>query len=214
MNRLTVLACLLALAACKPVADDEGAATGRNEAVAPGRAAASTADNGVAVRTAIEGPRAHVFQFGLYKASRKGQVKESPGTNTGKIVRKPKLEHVSMTNRVPLVKDTYFGYQYRVFKLPPEITTRPFVELRKVLIHPQMTLPDGSTTSGWDRPFKGRIEVGQVMGFDGYAFNEDYELVEGDWIFQIWYEDKKLIEQKFTAFRPDPGQTARLGNEE
>ena len=165
-------------------------------------------------QAAVEGPRAHVFQFGLYEASRKGQVKESPGTNTGKIVRKPKLEHLSMTDRVPLVRDTYFGYQYRVFKLPPEVAVRPFVELRKVLIHPQMTLPDGSTTRGWDRRFKGRIEVGQIMGFDGYAFNEDYELVEGDWIFQIWYEDRKLIEQKFTAFRPEPGQTARLDEDE
>lgn len=212
MTRPTVLACLLALTACKPVADGDGVATGKDRAEVAGPA--STGDSGARGEAAVEGPKAHVFQFGLYKASRKGQVKKSPGTNTGKIIRKPKLEHLSMTDRVPLVKETYFGYQYRLFKLPHAVASQPFVQLRKVLIHPKMTLPDGSTTTGWDRPFKGRIEVQQVMGFDGYAFNEDYELVEGDWIFQIWYEDRKLIEQKFTAYRPDPGRTARLGNEE
>ena len=150
-----------------------------------------------------DGPRAHVFQFGLYKATRKGQVKTSTGTNTGKVIRKPTLEHVSMTDRVPLVIDTYFGYQYRLFKLPPEALIKPVMELRKVLIHPEMTLPDGSKTTGWDRIFKGRVETQQVMGFDGYAFNEDYELVEGDWTFQIWYKDKKLIERKFVSVRPE-----------
>lgn len=146
---------------------------------------------------------AHVFQFGLYKATRKGLVKASADTNTGKVLRKPTLEHLRTTNRVPLKKDTYFGYQFRLFGLPPEAAVKPVMRLRKVLIHPQMTLPDGSTTRGWDRPYKARVQSGQVMGFDGYAFNEDYELVEGDWIFQIWYRDRKLIERRFVSYRPD-----------
>jgi len=161
-----------------------------------------------------EGPRAHVFQFGLYKATRKGQVKSNTQSNTGKVVRRPTLEHVSMTDRVPLVRDTYFGYQYRLFKLPPEALVRPVMVLRKVLIHPPMTLPDGSTTTGWDRTFKGRVEVQQVMGFDGYAFNEDYELVEGDWIFQLWYKDRKLIERKFVSVRPEPEKVAESMQQE
>ncbi len=64
--------------------------------------------------------------------------------NTGKVVRKPELEHVSMTDRIPLVKDTYFGYQFRLWNLPPEAMIKPVMKLRKVLIHPEMTLPDGS----------------------------------------------------------------------
>ncbi len=161
-----------------------------------------------------EGPESHVFQFGLYKAVRKGLVKDSSQTNTGKVVRKPKLEHVSMTDRIPLVKDTYFGYQYRLFNLPPEALIAPVMRLRKVLIHPEMTLPDGSKTTGWDRPMKGRVETQQVMGFDGYVFNEDYELVEGDWIFQLWYKDKKLIERKFIAVRPDYEHVAASSEKE
>jgi hypothetical protein len=160
------------------------------------------------------GIRAHVFQFGIYKATRKGEITTSSKTNTGKIVRKPKLEHVSMTDRIPLVKDTYFGYQFRLFNLPPEAMIKPVMKLRKVLIHPEMTLPDGSKSTGWDRSFKGKVETQQVIGFDGYAFNEDYELVEGDWIFQIWYNDQKLVERKFYTVPPKPENATEPADKE
>jgi hypothetical protein len=52
------------------------------------------------------------------------------------------------------------------------------------------------------------------MGFDGYGFNEDYELVEGDWTFQIWYQDKKLIERKFVSYRPDPEKVSATAEKE
>ena len=171
-------------------------------------------DNSEAPASQDEGLRSHVFQFGIYKATRKGLVKTNTETNTGKVIRKPTLEHVSMTDRIPLVKDTYFGYQFRLFNLPPEALIKPVMMLRKVLIHPEMTLPDGSKTTGWDRPYKGRVETQQVMGFDGYAFNEDYELVEGDWIFQIWYQDKKLIERKFISVQPQQEQATETAGKE
>ncbi len=66
-----------------------------------------------------------------------------------------------------------------------------------------MTMPDGTTSTGWDRTARGRTSIGQVIAFDGYVFNEDYELVEGDWVFQIWLGGKKLVEQKFTTYYPE-----------
>ena len=129
-------------------------------------------------------------------------------------MRKPTLEHVSMTDRVPLVKDTYFGYQFRLTNLPPEAMIKPVMELRKVLIHPEMTLPDGSTTTGYDRPFKVKLEAQAATGFDGYGFHEDYELVEGDWIFQIWYQDQKLIERKFVSVPPQPEKATESAGKE
>jgi len=207
MKHVTLLFLIVLVTACNPSPSGNEAdkATGTGMPVVTGEAS----DDG---KPRL--PGVHVYQFGIYKAVRKGAVRESSQTNTGKIVRKPKLEHVSMTDRIPLVKDTYFGYQYRLFNLPPAALVKPAMELRKVLIHPKMTLPDGTTTTGWDRTFKGRVEVEQVMGFDGYVFNEDYELVEGDWIFQLWYKDQKLIERKFRAVRPDAGQLAETGPEE
>ena len=179
------------------IADSGGAGAGA--APAPAEAPAG----GVA-----QDLKAQVFQFGIYKATKKGRITNSSETNTGKVVRKPTLEHVSMTDRIPLLKDTYFGLQYRLWNLPTEVTVKRVMPLRSVLIHPEMTLPDGSRSSGWDRSVKGIVKSQQVLGFDGYAFNEDYELVEGDWIFQVWYQDQKLIERKFVSVQPEQEKAA------
>jgi len=83
-----------------------------------------------------------------------------------------------------------------------------YVDLRRVLKHPEMTLPDGSVSTGSDYTIKGKVSVNQVIGYTGYGLDEDYELVEGDRVFEIWYQDRKLIEQKFTTYRPGKEEIA------
>ncbi|NHZ69715.1 MAG: DUF3859 domain-containing protein [Thermotogales bacterium] len=207
MKRVIPLAFILALTGCNQDADTATASLNTAEKIQPQA-------GGKATDSQTSDIKMQVFQFGIYKATKKGQITDSTETNTGKVVRKPTLEHFSMTDRIPLVKETYFGYQFRLWNLPPEVMIKPVMQLRKVLIHPEMTLPDGSKTTGWDRTFKGRVEVQQVMGFDGYGFNEDYELVEGDWIFQIWYQGKKLIERKFVSVWPEQEKTAEAAEKE
>ncbi len=172
---------------------DQGADSEATETAAANRAA-----------IAVKAPRGHVFEHGIYSAQRKGRVLGNLTTNTGKVVRRPVLEISETTNRIPMVRDTYFAYRYRIVDLPKEEAKKPMVELRKVLVHPPMILPDGSTSTGWDRIFRNRTSAGQVIAFDGYVFSEDYELVEGDWTFQIWFRDQMLVEQKFTVYQPEP----------
>jgi len=147
--------------------------------------------------------KGNVFEYGIYNAQRKGRVRTDIATNTGKVITRPVLKLSETTNRIPLLKNTYFAYRFRLLDLPKEAVKKPTVNIRKVLIHPMMTLPDGSTSTGWDRVVRARTSISQVIAFDGYAFNEDYELVEGDWIFQIWFNDKKLVEQKFITYYPE-----------
>jgi len=47
-----------------------------------------------------------------------------------------------------------------------------------------------------------------VTALDAYALSEDYELVEGDWTFQLWYQGQLLIEQKFTTYWPEEEKPA------
>jgi len=88
---------------------------------------------------------------------------------------------------------------YRLSNLPGMRT----VKLRRVLKHPEFTLPDGASSTGSDFMINKKLERGEVFAYDAYAFNEDYEMVEGEWIFQIWFEDKKLIEQTFNTYWPE-----------
>jgi len=194
MKYLMMCLCVVVLVGCDQAADtaqsnSESGVTDTTTATAP------PAD--------LKDPNGRVIEYGVYDTLRKGRVRDEIGANTGKIINKPVLEIAEQTNRIPLVKGTYFAYRYRLMNFPKVEAKKPAIELRKVLIHPEMTLPDGSIATGSDRTFNGRAFAGQVIGFDGYAFNEDYELVEGDWTFQIWFQDHLMVEQTFTAYWPE-----------
>jgi hypothetical protein len=144
-------------------------------------------------------PTGRVLQYGVYTLLRGGEVVEGHATTTGKAVSRPVITRDRETDRIPLIPGKYMAYQYRLSGLPEPRR----VKLRRVLVHPPMTLPDGSVTTGSDYMINRKVERHEVFAFDAYAFNEDYELVEGEWIFQIWYGDEKLVEQRFTTFRPE-----------
>ncbi len=155
----------------------------------------------------VKEPTGNIFEYGIYNAQRKGRVRDNPAATTGKEVRLSVLEHSETTDRIPLLKGTFFAYRYRIYDMLKEDAKKPDAEVRKVVIHPTMTLPDGSTTNGSERIHKHRVSSGQIIEFDGYVFNEDYELVEGEWIFQIWYRDQMMVEQKFTIYKPEQTDT-------
>jgi hypothetical protein len=148
-----------------------------------------------------------VSRPGLYRLVRSGGVIDAPNTGTGKAVTKPVVELVRKTERIPLIKGAQMYLQYRIWPLPAQPA---HADLRRVLQHPKMKLPDGSVSTGSDYMIKGRVSSGQVIAYTGYGLDEDYELVEGDWVFQIWYQDKKMIEQKFTTYRPGKEEIAKL----
>ena len=151
--------------------------------------------------------RGMVNQRGLYKLLRSSGVVDDPRTTTGKAVVNPVIQLVKSTERIPLIKGAQMYLQYRLWYLPDQPV---LVDLRRVLKHPEMTLPDGSVTTGSDFTMKGKVSVNQVIGYIGHGLDRDYELVEGDWIFEIWHQDKKLIEQKFTTYWPDEEEIAEL----
>jgi len=147
-----------------------------------------------------------VLQYGLYTLVSGGEVVDDPKTTTGKGVSKPVITRDRTVERIPLVRDKYMAYQYRLSDLPG----KGRVKLRRVLKHPVFNLPDGSTSTGSDFTVIKKLDRGKVFAYDAYALNEDYEMVEGEWFFQIWYKGKKLVEQRFTTYHPDKEEMARL----
>lgn len=98
------------------------------------------------------------------------------------------------------------AYQFRLSHLPG----KGKIKLRRVLKHPPFHLPDGRVTTGSDFLIIRKMERGEVFGYYAYALNEDYEMVEGEWVFQIWYKGKRLVEQKFTTYIPSKEELAKL----
>lgn len=148
--------------------------------------------------TANAAPTGRILQYGVYTLLRGGEVVNSKKSSTGKAVSKPVITRDRETDRIPLIKDKYMAYQYRLSNLPD--THR--IKLRRVLKHPPMILPDGTVSTGSDYSITRKVERNEIFEFDAYALNEDYEMVEGVWVFQIWYKDIKLVEQRFTTYQP------------
>lgn len=150
-----------------------------------------------------------VIKAGLFKVIRSGGLVASTKTSTGKAISKPVIQLVKVTNRIPLIKDAHMSLQYRIWNLPEQPA---YIKLKRVLKHPPITLPDGSVSTGSEYMITGSVSVGQVIAYTGYGLNEDYEMQAGDWTFQIWLDDKKLIEQTFTTYLPDETEKQQLGN--
>ena len=143
-------------------------------------------------------PYGKVTKFGLFRERGKGWVQDDPSAGTGKAIRGATLEFAEDTDRIPLRQGVYFGYRYWL-KFPPD---QQQVSFKRVLIHPPMTLPDGSVITRSERNIGKPTTHGIVTSIDAYALSEDYELVEGEWVFQIWYQEKMLAEQTFSSYWP------------
>lgn len=151
-------------------------------------------------------PTGRILRHGVFSKVSGGDVIASTETTTGKALSKLVMTFIRETDRIPIKKDTIIGYQYRLSNLPDV----PTVELRRVLQHPPFTLPDGSVTTGSDYMIRKRVERSEVFAYDVYALNEDYEMVGGEWNFQIWFKDKLLLERKFTTYHESE---TKAGNE-
>lgn len=162
----------------------------------------------LANKSSVERPIwARVSKAGLFRVVRSGGVVDTPGSSTGKSISKPVIELVRITDQIPIFKDAHMSLQYRIGAIPEGVH---WLDLRRVLKHPEMTLPDGSTTTGSDYMIREKVSVRHVIAYTGYGLNEDYEMVEGDWTFEIWLDDRKLIEQAFTTYWPDEVELAEL----
>jgi hypothetical protein len=204
MKHLIPLLIALTLAGCDPT-PDVGQSSASESDAGTNQATADSRQPGIE-EGKPEIPRGKATRYGLFRERGRGWARQDEDTSTGKLIRRAKLEFVEQTERIPLRKGVYFGYKYWL-KIEPD---KSRADLRRVLIHPEMTMPDGSKVSRSERIMKKRTTHGIVTALDGYALIEDYELVEGDWTFQLWYEDNLLVEQTFTSYWPeettDPAQ--------
>ena len=143
-----------------------------------------------------QSPSGRVLRYGIFSRVRGGNQVDSAKTSTGKALSNLVMTFIKQTDQIPIKKDTLLGYQYRLSNIPG----KGYAELRRVLVHPEFQLPDGSVSTGSDYIIKKKIERNEVFGYDVYGLNEHYEMVEGEWTFQLWYRGKILLEQKFVTY--------------
>lgn len=205
MKSCIIFLCLLSLLGCENNSTEPMNSTSVLSSVQKTGDTGQQAAKGEVIKEKVI--KAKVIRAGLYKVIRSGGLINDPDTSTGKGIVNPVIQLVKVTDRIPLIKGAHMSLQYRIWNLPDKPA---YIDLRRTLKHPPITLPNGKISTGSDYMIKGQVKTGQVIAYTGYDLYEDYELVEGSWVFEIWYRGKKLIEQKFTSYWPDKEEQAEL----
>ena len=125
-----------------------------------------------------------------------GEMTEDPNSETGFSWTDTKLNNIEETNRIPLKKGHGFHVQLLLFTLPMDT---PSVQVSWA--HPPMTLPSGEVIT----QRTAAIPTESGMAFPGvsftYTLDEDYELVEGDWVITFSHEGEELFQITFTTYK-------------
>ena len=141
--------------------------------------------------------RIEVVSAGLFKSKIAKKV-ASPGSATGirDVIGSEKL--LRRTTEIKASLGVEFGLRYRIVgapkgaKVPMKIVT---IFPGEGLRNPKADKPTQREELNEDRP------IGRVL-YESYHFDHDWEMVPGTWSFEIWYDGKKLAEQKFTVTKP------------
>ncbi len=133
---------------------------------------------------------AHIQRIG-------GEIVDDPGSKTGSSWINSTLSNIEETNRIPLKKGHGFHVQLLMFKLPVETKS-----IQVSMTHPAMTLPDGQVLKVQSGSIPTQTGMGAFPEASfSYTLDEDYELVEGDWVLTFSHQGDELFRITFTTYR-------------
>ena len=103
------------------------------------------------------------------------------------------VRHAATKRTVPAQIGTSFGFRYNVVGKPDGAP----VNLRKIVIFPAPGLqPSPSSKRVPQAEFTVQTKIGQT-NFELYTLEENFELVGGTWVIEMWHGNRKLATQSF-----------------
>jgi len=136
-----------------------------------------------------------MVDYGLYQVSNEKSVTNS-NSPTGILRTDGTFELLKQTDTVQAKIGTAFGFR---FAIPQELQQ---TQLKYVYLLPEMKNPvTGQTFSKFESL---GVETGHGPS-SGMFYNltDPWELVTGEWTFQAFAYDRKLLEKKFTVVKAD-----------
>jgi hypothetical protein len=138
---------------------------------------------------------AETLAFGLFTSSERNKTSVGATENAPPVDNIEKYWFQEFTNRVPMVIGTEFGIEYRINTKP---AGRP-IDITTIIYFPDPGLvrPKGKTYHKSTETK--RVSIGDPQ-LHGYGFDEAWELVPGEWIFEVWHKKGRLIRRTFTIY--------------
>lgn len=151
------------------------------------------------VIASTEGIESKVTHFGLYRIASQEEIIETPETSSGVThIYAGRPVFINSTNVIPARIGLHFGFEYEISNLPGQDGQ---IDVTVIVKHPPMTKPDGTISKGFTTKQAVNLNNGKVNPVFGYGFDHDYELVTGDWTFEVLYEGKLVCSQKFIVVK-------------
>ena len=136
---------------------------------------------------------AEVVGFGVFESSkltrRKGFSEHSPAADSVENV-----QFVDITSEIPAILGLDFGLEYVINTRP---RGRP-IEVTTVIRFPEPGLirPNGKVYHESRETYK--TVVGEPA-LHGYGFDERWEMVTGEWVFEVWHKKARLVRKRFNV---------------
>lgn len=136
-----------------------------------------------------------VKEYGIFSMGEVVNVADFPETNTGILTTHGDYQIHSLTDSIPAVLGVTFGYCYEIV-----VPNKERIVLTRSVRHPPMTKPDRSISTGYSYDKEFTVAEGVVSYCTTYTFEHEWEVVAGDWYFEIAVGGEKVVGQRFTLF--------------
>ena len=133
-----------------------------------------------------------ILNFGLYSID-EVRVENVDSKPDGKVRVYQKIINTEKTWNIPAKLKTSFGLKYKIIGAPLGCET----ELKRVTLYPNSGLNNPKTGNAvYSLQKKLKLKVGKSYAL-GFSFKEPWELVKGEWKYQLWNENNLLVEKTF-----------------
>ena len=137
-----------------------------------------------------------IVGYGIFTARSTERDQRATPTSPGRDLVEG-VRFVEFTSDIPGELGTGFGFQYIINSSPKG----QLIDVTTVIIFPEGGLVDARGRVYKRASEKQRVPIGRKI-FYGYGFDEPWEIVPGEWIFQVWHRKAKIAQKKFTVFVP------------
>ncbi len=147
---------------------------------------------GTAPARAATVQRCEIVEYGLYDLKTEKRV-NAPGVAAGSVaIRTGKL--IKTTSVIPARLGTGFGYRFKLIGSP--VGAKVTIKDINIVPEPGLRNPKTGNVIYREENVYTR-KIGDTWRSD-YQLNNEWMLLPGKWIFQIWVDDRKMCEQVFT----------------
>jgi hypothetical protein len=142
--------------------------------------------------------RIDVIDPGIYTAE-VTQVKRDSDQASGEVFYAKVAKLVEKTTTVEAKIGVGFGFKFNVVGQSPDGRAN----LRSVTIYPQPGVRNPNTGVMTKREELSRSpKLNNPEVYEGFSFENEWEIVTGTWTFEIWDGERKLVSQSFQVVKP------------